>query len=65
MTIDALNTVSHQGKVVSRTTRGHSRDIIGKEFSDNLFGAAYEYTKSDGTSEVQIFQKVGRVRTVV
>ncbi|KAL5272526.1 hypothetical protein ACHWQZ_G000654 [Mnemiopsis leidyi] len=48
------------GKVVSRITRGHSRDIIGKEFAENLFGAAYEYTRADGSTEVNIFQKVGR-----
>ena len=55
-------TIPFQGKVVSRTTSGNSADIIGKEFSSNMFGASYEYTKTDGSSEVMIFQKVGRVR---
>ena len=26
-----------------------------------MFGASFEYTKADGSSEVMIFQKIGRV----
>ena len=46
-------------------SRGNSKDIIGEEFSNELFGAAYEYPKSaDGNfkNEVMIFPKKGRVR---
>jgi len=49
-----------RGKTVAKMLGGDGTKVIGSELKNNLFGAAYEYTKSDGTTEVMIFQRLGR-----
>ena len=47
--------------MVANMLGGDGTKVIGSALKNNLFGAAYEYTKSDGTTEVMIFQRLGRV----
>jgi len=49
-----------RGKKFENILGGQGTKVIGSALKNNLFGAAYEYTTDDGTTEVMIFQRLGR-----